>query len=181
MLASSLFNMNFFWKSMLRSSFMCSEKRCSGLRTKKEQRGILLPAEQGQMCERKRKLQRLNRSFLAHPKTRTERTLTFVCCPFCLWWPPSPSGPHCGPCQSRLPHGAAACDDRRSSVGISCTGYWRWGKTKSSIIKLHTKKNHTKKQENNLWKNVKTRGCLDWTEDLLPVVKYKKIMLKSCV
>lgn len=32
MLASSRFRMNFFWKSMLRSSLMCSENLCSGLK-----------------------------------------------------------------------------------------------------------------------------------------------------
>lgn len=37
---------------MLRSSFMCSEKRCSGLRTKSEQTGISTAAERGQMCEK---------------------------------------------------------------------------------------------------------------------------------
>lgn len=41
---------------MLRSSFMCSEKRCSGLRTKNGQKGILTPAEQGQMREREKEI-----------------------------------------------------------------------------------------------------------------------------
>lgn len=37
MLASSLLRMNFFWKSMLRSSLMCSENLCSGLYNQKKQ------------------------------------------------------------------------------------------------------------------------------------------------
>lgn len=51
--------------------------------------------------------------------------LTCVCCPSCWWWQPCLSDPHCDPCRSRQPHGAAAYGDKKSSEETSYTGYCR--------------------------------------------------------
>lgn len=65
---------------------------------------------------------------------QSETTLTCVCCRFCWWWLLCLSDPHCGPCQNRQPHGAAAYDGKRSSEETSCTGYYGAQNTTKEIL-----------------------------------------------
>lgn len=72
----------------------------------------------------------------------SQTTLTCVCCQFYWWWLLCLFDQHCGPCQSRPPHGAAAYGGKRSSEETSCTGYYKQHKIKRCKLVIPNNQTH---------------------------------------